>query len=224
MQAAHTTGRQCWKCKARIAAAFVCPYCEVIQHLPTGIDLFAVLGLPRSLRVDRADLERRYHEASRTVHPDRHQTGEERERALSLAASAALNRAYRTLRDPLARGRYWLELHGARLGENNNRVPAALAAEVFDVQEKLEELRSAAPGPERDAVEREVRALRADLDRRFRGMTAELEALYDTEAADHQDVLTELKRRLSEIAYLGSLLGDVDESLGEETLGPHHRH
>ena len=84
------------------------------------LDLFAVLGLPRRLVVDRADLERRYHEprapCTRTAIRRRPTAS-----GASLVASARVNRAYRTLRDPVARGRYWLELHGAPLGERNNR-------------------------------------------------------------------------------------------------------
>src|SRR5207244_305948 len=95
-----------------------------------------MLEVPRGARRD--------HAASRAVHPGRFQTASRRERELSLAGSAAVNRAYRTLRDPVARGRYWLELHGARLGDGSPQVPPAIAAEVFETQEKLEELRAAA--------------------------------------------------------------------------------
>src|SRR5439155_660591 len=80
------------------------------------VDLFAVLGVARRLVVDAADLERRYHDASRAVHPDRHQTADDRMQALSLAASSAVNRAFRVLRDPVERGRYWLAAHGEALG------------------------------------------------------------------------------------------------------------
>src|SRR4030095_14660498 len=83
----------------------VCVLCEPRQPLPAPVDLFAVLGLPRRLVVDWAELEERYHAASRIVHPDRHQAAAERRRELSLVASAAVNRAYRTLPHPGARAR-----------------------------------------------------------------------------------------------------------------------
>ena len=84
MQAAEDTRRECWKCRAEPGAALVCPRCAAIQPLPPDADLFAVLGLPRQLALDLADLERRYHAASRAVHPDRFQTAGPRERELSL--------------------------------------------------------------------------------------------------------------------------------------------
>jgi molecular chaperone HscB len=177
-----------------------------VQPVPPATDLFALLGLPRDLDVDRDALERRYHAAARAIHPDRHQTATAREQELSLAASAAVNRAYRTLRDPIARARYWLELHGAPLGADNNRVPPALAATVFEVQERLEELREAdgaAAAPLRD----EVAALRADLVAQVERLTA---GLVDA----GRESLATLKARVSEIAYLGTLLRDVDRALG----------
>src|SRR5262249_30889188 len=194
MMRAQTREHECWHCSARTGLALVCIRCEAPQPLPAGADLYAVLGLTRRLVVDPDDLERRYHEASRAVHPDRHQTAAERDRVLSLAASAAVNRAYRTLRDPVARGRYWLELHGAPLGERNNQVPPALAALVFETQEQLAELRSASDPA---GTRRSVEAAQGDLSERLRTLVAELEAHYatwDAPAAATPDLHAQLQR------------------------------
>jgi molecular chaperone HscB len=170
--------------------------------------------------VDAADLERRYHEASRAVHPDRYQTASDRERELSLGASAAANRAYRLLRDPVARGKYWLELHGAALAEDSTTVPPAIAAEVFETQEKLAELR-ATRGAEADALRAEVQALRDELAARLANLRAQLETLYGRNGGPSLD---ELRKRLKEIAYLRTLLGDVEDATGEGLRGTDHRH
>jgi molecular chaperone HscB len=154
------------------------------------------------------------------VHPDRYQTAASHERELSLGASAAVNRAYRLLRDPVARGRYWLELHGAALADDSKTVPPEIAAEVFETQEKLAELRSAR-GAEAEALGAEVRGLRDELAVRLTGLRAELETLYgrnDTPSLD------ELRRRLKQIAYLRTLLGDVEDATGEGLRGTDHRH
>lgn len=201
----------CWRCASRTGLGPACLSCEAPQPVERDADVFGVLGLPRRLTIARDVLEERYLQASRLVHPDRHQTADDRTRALSVAASAAVNRAYRTLRDPVARGRYWLELHGEDLGRDNNRVPPGLAALVFETQEALETFRTG--GATRDAV----RAMHADLDERLRELVCELGERYAAwDAADGAapSVLEELKRRLSEIAYLGTLTEDVDEALG----------
>lgn len=201
----------CWRCAAPPGPGLACRACEAPQPLDPSLDLFGVVGLPRRLDVARDDLERRYLELSRAVHPDRHQTAEERARALSLAASAAVNRAYRTLRDPVERGRYWLELHGSPLGHANNQVPPALAELVFETQEALESFR--AGGGDRAAISR----THEELVERLATLVRDLAARYPAwDAADPAApaVLAELKRSLSEIAYLGTLVDDVDEALG----------
>jgi len=202
MDAVSTAG--CWQCGAETAGALACPQCGTVQRLAGDADLFAVLGLPRRLTVDAADLERRYVEAARAVHPDRHQTSGGAAREASLAASTAVNRAYRTLRDPVARARYWLELHGTRLAENGAQVPPEIAAEVFETQEKLAELRAGAP------VREELATLRAALGDRLGDLRKALAARFDDAPS-----LDELRRRLAEIAYLQTLHGDVDETLGD---------
>jgi molecular chaperone HscB len=214
MMRAETRDRECWHCSGRAGLGLVCLHCEAPQPLPAAADLFSVLGLPRRLVVDRAGLEERYHAASRVVHPDRHQEAAERNRELSLVASATVNRAYRTLREPVARGRYWLELHDAPLGERNNQVPPALASLVFDTQEQLEALRDGASADARRAVEE----VRVELDARVRGLVSQLEdryAAWDAAGASSAAVLDELKRRLSEIAYLSTLQEDVEQALEE---------
>jgi molecular chaperone HscB len=226
MPVTGTVAVNCWKCAAPAgASALVCTRCEAVQPLLPGADLFSVLGLPRRLSVDTAELERRYLAASRAVHPDRHQTATPRERELSLAASAAVNRAYRTLKDPVARGRYWLELNGARLGDEGPHVPPEIAAEVFETQEKLAELRSAGNGAESDTLRREVEAIRATFARRLDALRDGLLACYAGGNGNGAGVpLDELKRRLSEIAYLRTLLGDIEDTMGEGFRGTDRRH
>jgi len=183
-----------------------------------------VLGLPCRLEIDLAELERRYHAASRAVHPDRHQTASARERELSLAASAAVNRAYRTLRDPVALGRYWLELHGAPLGGDDNKVPPQLAAEVFETQEKLDELRAAPSGAAREELQCDAVQLRDHFAARLAALREDLVAQYAASNGESGPALAELRRRLSEIAYLRTLLGDIEETIGEGLRGTNHRH
>ena len=196
---------ECWRCSERVGLSAFCVSCAAPQPIAADVDHFALLGLPRRLDLDRADLERRYHDASRRVHPDRHQTASTEEQTLSLAASAAVNRAYRTLRDPIARGRYWLELHGDPIGADNNRVPPELAELVFAVQEQLADVRAghgdaAAVAAARDALASRLASLVAGLDDRY----ARHGAAHDPPA------LADLKRALSAIAYVRTLLRDVD--------------
>lgn len=211
MHAALEREGACWRCDSRVGLSPACSTCHAPQPVGNDVDHYDILGLERSLVVDLPGLDRRYHDLARSVHPDRHQVDASRSAELSVRATAALNRAYRTLRDPIARGRYWLELHGRSIAADNNRVPPGLVTLVFDVQEQLEELRMT---PHAAGVRAGVEAARAELKGRLATEIADLEAWYachagPTDAAE----LDDLKRRLTQLAYLKTLVGDVDDVL-----------
>src|ERR1700731_5452627 len=152
---------ECLSCGRRQEPSLICADCG--SPLAAPLDCFAALGLPRKLTIDLDALERRYHELSRKIHPDRFASKGPKVRDASLRATATLTRAYRTLRDPVSRGLYWLELNGHKLAENNKRVPSELAEMVFEVQEQLSELRTAHNGSA-DALGAAIKVRRAELE------------------------------------------------------------
>src|SRR2546426_10432302 len=78
------------------------------------MDHFEVFGLPRRLAVDTAELQRKFYELSRRYHPDFHQAAPPEEQVRALEASAGLNAAYRTLREPITRIEYLGRPEGGR--------------------------------------------------------------------------------------------------------------
>jgi molecular chaperone HscB len=206
----------CWQCGAESASSLFCPSCNAIQPPPAQADYFQILGLPRRLVVDGEALQKRYYELNRRLHPDRYQTAPQEARSASLRSTAAVNQAYRTLRDPVDRGIYWLALRGEHLGTDNNRVPAELAALVFEVQEKLEELRSARDTDGHTGLLKEIGEIYAELlDRRsalLEQLTANF-ACWDAGSANADTLAHELKSILSALAYLGTLIRDVEKEL-----------
>jgi molecular chaperone HscB len=165
------------------------------------------------LSIDLPALERTYHELSRKIHPDRFASRDVAIRNASLRATALLTRAYRTLRDPTARGLYWLELNGEKLAENNKRVPPDLAELVFEVQEQLADMHDASGG-----AAAEVSKRRDELQTTMDETIAALERNFNRwdqsgPGKDHHALTTELKAVLSRIAYLRTLIRDVDRAL-----------
>jgi molecular chaperone HscB len=208
---------QCPSCARLIEPCIICPECAT----PIGADLdyFTALGLPRKLQLDPVRLEQAYHALGRRIHPDRFASSPVKTRDASLRATALLTRAYRTLRDPVSRGLYALELNGVKLAENNKDVPADLAALVFEVQEELADLNAARDRGGQAAVEMnaQVAARRNELQSAMDALMNDLNALFGRlDADDHvaQDApLAQLKAVLSKIAYLRTLLRDVDKEL-----------
>jgi molecular chaperone HscB len=126
-----------------------------VQPPDRTADHFRVFGLPRKFDLDMADLERRYKEMTKVLHPDRFARADGRARRASLERSVQLNLAWSTLSEPVPRAEYLLSLQGIEVGESasskksgevDNRatqpVDTALLIEVMDLREALAEARS----------------------------------------------------------------------------------
>ena len=202
---------QCPSCGRRQGPRLICENCGA--PLGAEVDGFAAFSLPRKLVLDTSTLERVYHERSRQIHPDRFAQGSARLRDASLRSTAQLTRSYRTLRDPIARGLYWLELQGEKLADNNKTVPPDLAELVFEVQDELSELRDA--GSDVPRLRERTRARRAELETAINGLLHDLARNFERWDAggNSQQLSAELKTVLSKIAYLRTLIRDVDREL-----------
>jgi molecular chaperone HscB len=192
----------------------ICPDCG--SPLTAELDCFATLGLPRRLTIDPDRLEELYHQLGRRLHPDRFAASPQAVRDASLKSTALLTRSYRTLRDPVSRGLYWLELNGQKLAENNKTVPPEIAELVFEVQEKLAELREANSGSAR-ALTASMGQTRSELHESMARANEELAenfARWDRREPGTEAALSaQLKAILSRIAYLRTLIRDVDRGL-----------
>ena len=107
----------CWSCGDMRAAHF-CSSCGKVQP-PAPVDYFTFFGLPRKLNLDTAALEREFYALSRKLHPDLYARSSSDEQSWSLEKTSQLNDAYRTLRDPIARTQYLLQLEGVQLEEQS---------------------------------------------------------------------------------------------------------
>jgi molecular chaperone HscB len=201
----------------------ICASCDSPLPVPADLDCFSALGFPRRLTIDTDALETSYHELGRKIHPDRFASSASNVRALSLSGTALLTRSYRTLRDPVSRGLYWLELKGEKLAENNKNVPPDLAETVFEVQEQLSDLRDAR-GDAAIELRSEVEQRRIEISSTMEELGAQLTRNFSRWDAstnsnggnDNRNLVAELKAILSKIAYLRTLLRDIDRGL--ETL------
>jgi molecular chaperone HscB len=109
------------------------------------MDHFARLGLPAALELEPATLDRAYFARQRQWHPDRFVAKPPDERARASAEAAALNDAYRTLKDPLSRAVYFATLKGVELpGDGKTIDDPDLLMEVMDAREELHEASSVA--------------------------------------------------------------------------------
>lgn len=200
---------KCWRCEAEQETSFFCSECGGVQPLPADTNYFAALGLDDAPRVTPDALQARYYELSRQLHPDRFQADRPDELTASVQATALLNAAFRSLRDIESRGRYWLGQQGEDLGRDNNQVPPTLAALVFEVQEKLAELKAGGG----DALRAEVEGVHTSIDEQRSERRATLSRMLDEWPTETTTQTKELKQLLSELSYLRTLDRDIRSGL-----------
>jgi molecular chaperone HscB len=136
-------------------AVHFCEACGKVQP-PAPVDYFTFFGLPRKLNLDVAVLEKDFYQLSRRLHPDLNARASSQEQEWSLQQGSLLNDAHRTLKDPIKRTQYLLQLEGVELEEQSKSateqarssgqlkkqiVPPDLLEEVFELNMQLEELR-----------------------------------------------------------------------------------
>jgi molecular chaperone HscB len=204
-----------------------CPQCTKILTLGRQGDYFAFIGVPRKLNLDLADLEQRFRQLSRQFHPDYFYNASASERLASLERSSYLNDAYRTLKQPISRIAYLLELEGvwttADKGDGNasKQVPPALLEEVFALNEELDEVRalreSGAPveqwRPRLQHAAKPIETKRAQHEAQLQMLAARWDALEPDATDQRKAVLNALRERMLERNYINNLLGTIEREL-----------
>jgi len=213
--------------------AHFCPQCTKILSISRHGDYFSFLGLSRKLGIDAADLEQRFRGLSRQFHPDYFFNAPPTERRASLERSSYLNDAYRTLKQPVTRVDYLLQLEGlaARSPEEaSKQVPPSLLEEVFALNEELDEIRelrtSGTPVDQlRAKLERArgpIEAKRAAHESQLEDLSARWDALVDRGAPpeERRPVLEALRERVLERNYINNLLAGIERELaGTASVG-----
>jgi molecular chaperone HscB len=101
---------------------------------------FEIFGMPEQFELDPAALEERYRQLQREVHPDRFARASQAEQRVSMQLATRVNEAYQTLKSPLRRAGYLLQLRGVDPEfETNTAMPAEFLAGEMERRERLEE-------------------------------------------------------------------------------------
>ena len=201
----------CWSCEREGGAGPLCAAGGAILPADEKQDRFAALGVPRKFSIDLGAAEGSFKQLSRQVHPDRFATADPRARKAALSRTVQLNEAWRTLKDPMRRAEYLLELAGFGLkGDDRKRpveeaatrevsAPPVLLMEILELREELAAALRAKDSPKVHAMAEAMRARRAD---RFAALAAALDDPSGTK-------LEEAARLMVELRYVQRFLDEV---------------
>ncbi|MCK0507709.1 Fe-S protein assembly co-chaperone HscB [Aromatoleum anaerobium] len=165
-------------------------------------DFFALFGLPRRFCVDEAALEMAYHDLQGRVHPDRFAHLPDVEKRLSMQWATRVNEGFRTLRKPLPRAQYLLELAGVDAGlHTNTAMSSAFLMEQMEWREAVEEARAAGEGHELTQLHHRLRHHAREV---FNELERTIDERHDFAAA------AEIVRRLM---FMEKIQHEIDDAL-----------
>ena len=158
-------------------------------------DFFDLFGLPPRFTIDAQDLAARYRGLQREFHPDRYATAPDSERRRAVQMTATINEAFQTLKDPVTRGRYLLQLRGVDTGEElDTRMDPGFLEEQMELRERLEDSGDAAA----------YETLLQDVGARFEARVHALGAALDRGTLDGARSL------VRELQFLKKLRGEIE--------------
>ncbi|GJJ70146.1 molecular chaperone HscB [Entomortierella parvispora] len=136
--------RACWKCGSSVPyMALQCSNsdCNVVQTLAHGANYFEILGLSDvpSFDIDLKDLRIKFFKIQQQIHPDSYSQNTNGDQVYAQQQSSLANKAYATLKEPLSRANYMLDLLGAPIHETEKLQESELLMEVMEARELLED-------------------------------------------------------------------------------------
>src|SRR5689334_10861752 len=99
------------------------------------MDAFDVLSLAPSFDLEAPELEKRYRELQKQLHPDKFVQASGSDKRASLVRAVNVNEAYRALRDELKRAEILFVRHGGKINEREQPADPELLMEVMELRE-----------------------------------------------------------------------------------------
>lgn len=165
-------------------------------------NFFELFELPPLFDLDLPRLDLAFRQLQAEVHPDRFAAASDAEQRQSLQWATHVNEGYQTLKNPLTRARYLLQLKGIDTQEDSNTaLPAEFLMRQMEWREAIEEAETAA---DLDALE----ALSRELRQESRSMQNELGALLDQRSDYPQASDTVRKMR-----FLDKVQAEIDQAI-----------
>src|SRR6185436_1830333 len=123
---------------------------------------FDLCGRAPAFSLGVVRLEAAYRDIQSKVHPDRFAHAGDAERRASMQMTTRVNEAYRTLRSPVQRAKYLLELNGVDVAfETNTAMPREFLVEQMELREKLEEAKK---GSDLDLISADLSVSRREIE------------------------------------------------------------
>ncbi len=198
----------CAACGAELVYPVACTKCGALYRESPCQDAFTFFGIDVKFDIDPTDLERRFLELSRLLHPDKQIARQSPEplsarktRALVLAAS--MNQHYATLKAPMKRAEHLLRALGGPTADKDRRTPPNFLPEMLEVREEIEDAKAAKNRP---LLETRLR----EFEQRDAATRDRIAKLFATPAPG---ALSDIRVELNAIKYFVNILDELRSAL-----------
>jgi len=171
---------------------------------------FELFEIPVDYAVDLDRLQHRYRELQKAVHPDKYANASSQERRISMQQTSWINQALHTLKHPVERAVYLLQLKGVDFTmDNETTMDAAFLMEQMEMRERLERVRE-----QNDALA-ELDSMLADVKSNMNTMADEFKCAY---ASDELDDAREVVRKLQFLYKAKIEIDELAASIEDEII------
>jgi molecular chaperone HscB len=172
-------------------------------------NFFELFQLPVSYDVDLNQIQQHYTSLQRQVHPDKFASASDQEKRLSMQQTSWINEAQTTLKDPVLRANYLLQLKGADKDQGvETTMDASFLMQQLEMRERLENIKNEAdPLADLDAMAKEIKQSTKVM---MAGFAASFEANHFEDAREWIRKLQFLKKAAKEVDALSA---DIEDEL-----------
>ena len=165
-------------------------------------NFFDLLQLPKAFVIDLKKLDQNYQSIQKEIHPDRFASLGDDTKLESIKKTAQVNDAYQTLKSPIRRAEYLLQLHGVNIhDEKYTAVPQDFLMQQMEWREELEMHKQ-----DKLALEK----LAADIQKNKNQMINQLPAFFD-----NKDDLNDAIKTTRELNFIEKIEQHIHDALIE---------
>ena len=192
------------------------PRLDLARGAPTKVDsplklssnFFEIFSIAVGWQISIRDLDARYRQLQLAFHPDRYASAGQTEQRLAVQTASLINQAYDTLKSPLKRAQYLLELNNIDADQDSHITSdGAFLMRQMALREALSDIRDAAKPLQ------SLEQLRADVEQGYDEEQEQFHSQYQANAFDDAfDTVAKMQfsaKLLEEIEQLEAELEDL---------------
>jgi len=167
-------------------------------------NFFELFGLPVTYDVDLNQIQKLYMALQKQVHPDKFVGGSDQDKRLSMQQTSWINEAQATLKDPVLRAHYLLQLKGA--DENNDTattMDAAFLMQQLEMRERLENIKDEGVDSLANEIKSSTKLMMDEFSRSY----------HDEQFDDAREWIRKLQFLQKAAKQINALVADIEDEL-----------